>query len=178
MDILRIAAFSDGNTGGNPAGVVIGEALPDAAEMQRVAAEVGFSETAFAAPQGESWRVRYFSPESEVPFCGHATIALGAALVRKFGNGIFKLTLNHAAITVEGFRDGANFAAALQSPPTRSRPASSELAGEALALFGYEPGDLDPAIPPALTHGGADHLVLALKSREALAAMAYDLKQG
>jgi PhzF family phenazine biosynthesis protein len=158
--------------------VVIGEVLPDAADMQRVAAEVGFSETAFAAPEGVSWRVRYFSPESEVPFCGHATIALGAALVRKFGDGIFELTLNQANITVEGFRDGANFAAALQSPPTRSRPASSELVGEALSLFGYQPGDLDPAIPPALIHGGADHLVLALKSREALAAMAYDLKKG
>ncbi|TIV08139.1 MAG: PhzF family phenazine biosynthesis protein, partial [Mesorhizobium sp.] len=94
MDILRIAAFSNGNTGGNPAGVVIGEALPDTADMQRVAAEIGFSETAFAAPEGDSWRVRYFSPESEVPFCGHATIALGAALVRKFGNGVFALILN------------------------------------------------------------------------------------
>ncbi|TIM62386.1 MAG: PhzF family phenazine biosynthesis protein, partial [Mesorhizobium sp.] len=104
MDVLRIAAFSDGNSGGNPAGVVIGEVLPDAADMQRVAAEVGFSETAFAAREGDGWRVRYFSPESEVPFCGHATIALGAALVRKFGDGIFKLLLNQAAITVEGFR--------------------------------------------------------------------------
>ncbi|SFN65196.1 phenazine biosynthesis protein PhzF family [Mesorhizobium sp. NFR06] len=178
MDVLRIAAFSDGHTGGNPAGVVIGDVLPDAADMQRVAAEVGFSETAFAAPEDESWRVRYFSPESEVPFCGHATIALGAALVRKFGDGIFKLTLNQANITVEGFRDGTNVAAALQSPPTRSRQASSELVGKALALFGYEPGDLDPAIPPAFIHGGADHLVLALKSREALAAMTYDLRKG
>ncbi|RWL95174.1 MAG: PhzF family phenazine biosynthesis protein, partial [Mesorhizobium sp.] len=107
-----------------------------------------------------------------------ATIALGAALVRKFGNGVFALILNQANITVEGFCDGANFAAALQSPPTRSRPASSEKAGEALALFGHEPGDLDPALPPALIHGGADHLLLALNSRDALAAMAYDLKQG
>lgn len=178
MDVLKIAAFSDGDNGGNPAGVLIGDVLPDAAAMQRMAAEVGFSETAFAAPDGNGWRVRYFSPESEVPFCGHATIALGAALVRQFGDGIFPLTLNQASITVEGFRDGANVAAALQSPPTRSKPASFELIAEALALFGYTSGDLDPAIPPALIHGGADHLVLVLKSREALAAMRYDLKTG
>ncbi|MDX8432013.1 PhzF family phenazine biosynthesis protein [Mesorhizobium sp. M4B.F.Ca.ET.215.01.1.1] len=178
MDVLRIAAFSDGDNGGNPAGVVIGTVLDDAIEMQRVAAEVGFSETAFAAPEGDGWRVRYFSPESEVPFCGHATIALGAALVRQFGDGIFALTLNQATITVEGFRDGANIVAALQSPPTRSRPAPPELLAETLALFGYQANDLDPAIPPALIHGGADHLALALKSREALAAMAYDLKRG
>jgi PhzF family phenazine biosynthesis protein len=178
MDVLRIAAFSDGDTGGNPAGVLIGDVLPDAAKMQGIAAEVGFSETAFAAPEGDGWRVRYFSPESEVPFCGHATIALGAALVRQFGDGIFALTLNRASITVEGFRDGANVAAALQSPPTRSKPAPRQLVAEALALFGYAAGDLDPAIPPALIHGGADHLVLALKSRKALAAMAYELKAG
>jgi PhzF family phenazine biosynthesis protein len=178
MDVLKIAAFSDGDTGGNPAGVLIGDVLPDAGEMQRLAAEVGFSETAFAAPDGESWRVRYFSPETEVPFCGHATIALGAALVRRFGDGIFPLILNQASITVEGFRDGTTIAAALQSPPTRSRPAPPELIAEALALFGYAATDLDPAIPPALIHGGADHLVLALKSREALAAMRYDPKAG
>jgi PhzF family phenazine biosynthesis protein len=178
MDVLKIAAFSDGDTGGNPAGVLIGDVLPDAAEMQRLAAEVGFSETAFAAPDGDKWRVRYFSPETEVPFCGHATIALGAALVRQFGDGVFPLTLNQASITVEGFRDGANVAAALQSPPTHSKPAPPELIAEALALFGYATSDLDPAIPPALIHGGADHLVLALKSREALAAMRYELNVG
>jgi PhzF family phenazine biosynthesis protein len=66
----------------------------------------------------------------------------------------------------------------LQSPPTRSKPAPPELIAEALALFGYAATDLDPAIPPALIHGGADHLELALKSREALAAMRYDLKAG
>jgi len=178
MGVLKIAAFSDGNTGGNPAGVLIGDVLPDAAEMQRLAAEVGFSETAFAAKVGDGWRVRYFSPETEVPFCGHATIALGAALVRRFGDGVFPLTLNLASITVEGFRHGATIAAALQSPPTRSKPASPELISEALALFGYTFSDLDPAIPPALIHGGADHLVLVLKSREALAAMRYELKAG
>jgi PhzF family phenazine biosynthesis protein len=178
MGVLKIAAFSDGDTGGNPAGVLIGDVLPDTAEMQRLAAEVGFSETAFAVPDGNKWRVRYFSPESEVPFCGHATIALGAALVRQYGDGIFPLTLNQASITVEGFRDGANVAAALQSPPTRSKPAPPELTAEALALLGYAATDLDPAIPPALIHGGADHLVLALKSREALAAMRYELKAG
>jgi PhzF family phenazine biosynthesis protein len=87
LSVLKIAAFSDGVEGGNPAGVWIGEALPDTATMQDVAADVGFSETVFAAPAGKGWRVRYFSPESEVPFCGHATIALGAALALAHGDG-------------------------------------------------------------------------------------------
>lgn len=104
--VLRIAAFSDGNRGGNPAGVWIGDALPDTAAMQAIAAEVGFSETAFAAPEREAWRVRYFSPAMEVPFCGHATIALGAALAHRFGDRSFALHLNDAVISVSGHAAG------------------------------------------------------------------------
>lgn len=178
MDVLKIAAFSDGEAGGNPAGVYINDTFPADADMQRIAAEVGFSETAFAVPKGADWRVRYFSPASEVPFCGHATIALGAALAKRYGDGVFRLSLNQADITVEGRRSGALYAAALQSPPTRSAPASALLVAEALALFGYGPEDLDPGLPPALVNGGADHLLLALKTRRALAAMKYDLEAG
>ncbi|PLC05754.1 PhzF family phenazine biosynthesis protein [Variovorax sp. RO1] len=178
MNVLKIAAFSEGQTGGNPAGVVIGDALPSAAQMQAVAAEVGFSETAFAAPIDGGWRVRYFSPQSEVPFCGHATIALGAALALRHGDGVFALTLNQAEITVEGRREGSVIAAALQSPPTRSAPATPALVAEALALFGYTPSDLDARIPPAVAHAGANHLVLALQSRQALSAMRYALEAG
>lgn len=178
MQVLKLAAFSDGDTGGNPAGVVVADELPTDAEMQRTAALVGFSETAFAAPAGTGWRVRYFSPETEVPFCGHATVALGAALAQQQGDGVFALTLNHAHITVEGRRSGSLVAAALQSPPTRSQPAPAALVAETLALFGYSAHDLDPRIPPALVHGGADHLVLALKTRSALATMHYNLAAG
>lgn len=178
MGVLRIAAFCDGDMGGNPAGVMIADTLPTESEMLRIAAEVGFSETAFAASTGTGWRVRYFSPESEVPFCGHATIALGAALALRHGDGVFALALNHADITVEGRRNGSVIAVALQSPPTRSLPAPVPLVSAVLALFGYTHDDLDTRIPPALVHGGADHLVLALKTREALASMKYDLNAG
>lgn len=178
MDVLRIAAFSDGDIGGNPAGVAIGDTLPDAAEMQATAADVGFSETAFAAPAGDGWRVRYFSPESEVPFCGHATIALGAALAMQNGDGVFALTLNDADITVEGQQDGGRMAAALQSPPTRSNAADPDLVAAAMSLFRLTPDDLDPRIPPAVAEAGATHLVLALADRKRLTEMAYDLDAG
>jgi PhzF family phenazine biosynthesis protein len=178
MKLLKIAAFCDGDIGGNPAGVLIAETFPTDAEMQKIAAEVGFSETVFAVPKGEGWRVRYFSPESEVPFCGHATIALGAALALKHGDGVFLLTLNQAEITVEGRRSGKVFAAALQSPPTHSAAAPSHLVATALELFGYTVEDLDPRLPPAVAHGGADHLILGLKNRELLASMQYELDSG
>ncbi len=178
MEVLRIAAFSNGDEGGNPAGVAIANTLPEAVEMQRIAADVGFSETAFAARSNDGWRVRYFSPESEVPFCGHATIALGAALAMQHGDGVFPLTLNAAEITVEGRHDGENLAAALQSPPTQSKAADKEYVAKALDLFGYNAADLDPRIPPASAEAGATPLVLALAERRRLAAMAYDLDDG
>lgn len=182
-ELTRIAAFSDSGAGGNPAGVWIGDTLPAAEEMQRIAAEVGFSETAFAAPIPDSdiyhWRVRYFSPAAEVPFCGHATIAAGVALAKRFGEGEYKLQLNQADIMVSGWQDSSGaWQAALQSPATKSQPASEEIVEKALRLFGYTAADLDPRIPPALIHGGADHLVLPLKERTALAAMHYELAQG
>ncbi|MEP3115510.1 PhzF family phenazine biosynthesis protein [Nisaea sp.] len=178
VNVERIAAFSHADAGGNPAGVLIADSLPTVEDMRRIAAEVGFSETAFAAPEGESWRVRYFSPESEVPFCGHATIALGAALALKEGDGVFGLTLNNANITVEGTNKAGALTAALQSPPTRSEKASTALLSEVMDLFGYSTEDLHKDIPPALIHGGADHFVLALNSRQALADMKYDLGEG
>lgn len=178
MDVQRIAAFCLGDVGGNPAGVVIGDALPEPAVMQAVAAEVGYAETAFAAPEDDGWRVRYFAPQVEVPFCGHATIALGAALALRLGDGVFPLQLNAGRITVEGSRSGDGLFAALQSPPTRSKPANAALLTEALALFGLTADDLDPRLPPAVAHAGADHLVLALRSRARLAAMRYDQQAG
>jgi len=188
MSLIRIAAFSDGDIGGNPAGVHISDEHPSTAKMQKIAADVGYSETVFAKPlskdSSEGWRVRYFSPESEVPFCGHATIALGAALAMQHGAGIYPLQLNETNITVEGFVDGDTnsvvdtYSAALQSPNTRSEPADPAMINEALALFGYTQEDLDSKIPPAFANGGANHLIIGLNSREALSAMDYDLDAG
>ncbi|MEO8937433.1 MAG: PhzF family phenazine biosynthesis protein [Burkholderiaceae bacterium] len=174
MHVLRLAAFSHGVSGGNPAGVVLVDTLPTPDAMQRIAAEVGYSETAFAMPQGDGWRVRYFSPEAEVPFCGHATIALGAALAMRQGDGAFALALNDIRISVEGTSESA----ALQSPPTHSAPCGGARIEAALGLFGLAHGDLDLRIPPATIHAGADHLVLMLKDRATLAAMAYDFERG
>ncbi len=176
--VARLAAFSDGGSGGNPAGVVICDALPDAATMQAIAAEVGYSETAFAAPADEGWRVRYFAPEIEVPFCGHATIALGAALAMRHGEGVFALQLNKARITVEGRREGTRLMAILQSPPTHSEPASSDLLRDSFMLFGLTTPDLHPSLAPAVAEGGARHLILPLASRQRLAEMRYDQATG
>jgi len=75
--------------------------MPTDVEMQGIAKRVGYSETAFLQPQKGGWRIRYFAPEIEVPFCGHATIASGAALGERIGVGAYQLFLNTGEISIE-----------------------------------------------------------------------------
>lgn len=178
MNVQRIAAFSNGHHGGNPAGVVIANTLPNVTEMQRIAAEVGFSETAFAAPKNDAFIVRYFSPESEVPFCGHATIALGVALARQYGDGKFQLFLESTEVSVQAIQTGDLYTASLQSPPTESAIAAPGTVSRALELFGLAPSDLDERITPAFVQAGARHLLLVLRNRDLLSGMEYDLGVG
>lgn len=181
MNIQRIAAFSHDGRGGNPAGVVLLDAPAPDVDMARVASEVGYSETVFAVRNSDGasdWRARYFSPETEVPFCGHATIALGAVLGEQFGAGTYNLTLNDTTISVEAEATVEGMAATLTSPPTRSQAATEEEAADALELFGLTARDLDDRLPPARIHGGADHVILALHDRARLAAIDYNLDRG
>ncbi len=83
MRIRIVDAFTDRAFGGNPAGVCVldGDSFPDAVWMQRVAAELNLSETAFAHPRGgRDWALRWFTPRTEVNLCGHATLATAHAL--------------------------------------------------------------------------------------------------
>jgi PhzF family phenazine biosynthesis protein len=76
-----VDAFTAAPFAGNPAGVVVLDAGPvDAEWAQRVAAEVGASETAFVHPEADHWRLRWWTPGTEVALCGHATLATAHVL--------------------------------------------------------------------------------------------------
>ncbi len=80
-EILRITAFTDDPNGGNPAGVVLDATGLSDGEMLGIAKELGFSESSFVTARADGdFDVRYFSPDMEVPFCGHATIATAVAM--------------------------------------------------------------------------------------------------
>jgi PhzF family phenazine biosynthesis protein len=174
MSILRLAAFSHNGQGGNPAGVAFYDEMPSDAEMLRVAKEVGYSETAFLVKQGNDWRVRYFAPELEVPFCGHATIALGAALGERFGTGEHRLILNESEITVCAEQSAGRMLATLQSPRTSSVDVSVDYVDKVLAGFHLSHDDLNPLFPIRFASAGAKHLILVLKDRTTLADMKYE----
>jgi PhzF family phenazine biosynthesis protein len=177
-EILRYTAFSTDSAGGNPAGVVLDAAALDDAAMLATAAEVGYSETAFVTVADQAarrFRVRYFSPLAEVAFCGHATVATAVALAERIGPGplAFDTPVGEIALDTSAAL-GGYVTATLTSVPTRSRPASEAEVHASLAALRWSPEDLDPALPPHVAFGGNEHLVLAVATRERLAALDYD----
>ncbi len=178
-ELRRLAAFTLDPAGGNPAGVWIGAELPEAAEMLRIAADVGYSETAFLAPDGDgspgAYRVRYFSPAAEVPFCGHATIASGIVLAERSGPGRFLLETNNGPVTVDTeMRPDGHLGATLTSVPASARDVEPSLLADALAAVRWSADALDPLMPPAVGYAGAAHLILAVVSYDTLRTLDYD----
>ena len=75
LPLYVVDAFADRPFTGNPAAVVLlSEWLPNAT-LQAMAAEHNLSETAFLVREGAGWRLRWFTPTTEVELCGHATLA-------------------------------------------------------------------------------------------------------
>ncbi|MCC6861086.1 MAG: PhzF family phenazine biosynthesis protein [Bryobacterales bacterium] len=75
VPLLQVDAFTSRPFGGNPAAVCLLDSPRSESWMQAVAAEMNLSETAFLHPEGDGYRLRWFTPEVEVELCGHATLA-------------------------------------------------------------------------------------------------------
>ncbi|MFJ4818251.1 PhzF family phenazine biosynthesis protein [Streptomyces sp. NPDC088801] len=177
MEISRYVAFSTDPEGGNPAGVVLDASGADDAAMLATAAEVGYSETAFAVEACDgSLNVRYFSPLAEVPFCGHATIATAVAHAQRHGTGRLLLRTAAGLVTVTTDRAADDtLVATLVSVAPRTAPLDEADLTELLAILGWSAGDLDPALPPRVAFAGAWHPVVAAATRDRLADLDYDM---
>ncbi|WP_225845151.1 PhzF family phenazine biosynthesis protein [Streptomyces sp. HPF1205] len=174
--VLRYTAFSTDPAGGNLAGVVLDASRLDEARMLAIAAEVGYSETAFVtAADGRTLDVRYFSPKAEVAFCGHATVAAAVATAERTGPGdlLFRTRAGEVPVTVEAGPDGI-LRATLTSVEPHTEPVADAVLTEALAALRWPAGDLDPAFPPRIAYAGNRHLVLAAADRARLADLDYD----
>jgi PhzF family phenazine biosynthesis protein len=176
-EVLRYAAFTDNPRGGNPAGVVLDASLLDEAQMLAIAAEVGYSETAFLVADGAAtFDVRYFAPSAEVAFCGHATIATGVVLAQRRGPGRFLLRTKAGSVHLDVERSSSG---GFVSTLTSVEPAITEISdGDVRALldvFRWPATDLDPALPPRVAYAGVWHPIIAAATRERLADLNYDV---
>jgi PhzF family phenazine biosynthesis protein len=176
MKILRYTAFSADPQGGNPAGVVLDARGAGAAEMLAVAADVGYSETAFLIPRGQhEFDVRFFSPLAEVPFCGHATIAAAVAHAQRHGPGELTFLTPVGAVTV---RTASGSDGEVRATLTSVAPRTAQLSGGDLATLldalGWSRHDLDESLPPRVAFGGNWHPIIGAATRERLADLDYD----
>ncbi|WP_263091663.1 PhzF family phenazine biosynthesis protein [Curtobacterium sp. RIT-PI-V] len=168
IDVLRYTAFAAESGGGNPAGLVLDAAALSDDEMLAVAREVGYPETAFVVGATATGpHVRYFSPAAEVPFCGHATVALAVALAERQGLGrrVFTTAAGEVALDATTGADGA-----VQVAMTSVEPATRDIDPALLArlfdLLGFTADDIAPGFPVLESFAGNWHPVLVLHDRE------------
>ncbi|MFF3686204.1 PhzF family phenazine biosynthesis protein [Streptomyces sp. NPDC002187] len=180
--VLRYTAFSSDPEGGNPAGVVLDASGLDDADMLSIAADLGYSESAFLSdpPEGlggepgRAFTIRYFSPKAEVPFCGHATVATAIALGERIGTGDLVFATRAGTVPVTVSEESGALRATLTTVEPHSDDIKDADLAEALAALDWPAADLDPALPPRIAFAGARHLVLAAARRARLADLAYD----
>ncbi|KQX08078.1 MULTISPECIES: PhzF family phenazine biosynthesis protein [unclassified Leifsonia] len=170
--ILRYAAFTADPRGGNPAGVVLDAGGMTDAEMQRIAAEVDYAETAFVTGvDGGVHVIRYFSPIAEVPFCGHATIATAVAIAERDGAGEihFRTPVGEIPIVTDAAGTpstdagvAAGITAAFTSVDPTVEPLGASALSQILAMTSLSESQLDERYPPRVSFAGNRHPIVVV----------------
>ena len=148
LPIYQLDAFTNRRFGGNPAAVVLLPDWLDDATMLAVARENNYSETAFVVPRGESFDLRWFTPQVEMDLCGHATLASAHVLFHHGHATGGEIVFRYSGGTLRVTRDGDLLALDFPSRPPARIPLDDAVAA---AL-----GD-----PPSELHGARDLLALA-----------------
>lgn len=175
VQVHLVHAFTDGEQGGNPAGVVLDADRLAPEQKLAVARAVGLSETAFVGrSESADVRLEFFTPARQIAHCGHATVASFALLhgLGRIGEGLASKE------TVDGrreivLRDGQAFMEQM-APRYRDLPLDSELGRAALAAVGLEPGQLLAGRGPCVVHTGNAFLLLPLTDAAVLAGLRPD----
>jgi PhzF family phenazine biosynthesis protein len=176
MQFYIVDAFTDVIFGGNPAGVVIidpkEKELPDTV-MQKIAAELGFSETAFIRPLPTGiFSFRYFTPASEVELCGHATIGSFAALLEGGwvkDNGSYKIKTLAGELAV-ALKDGLvmmEMGLPVVGAVLDSGPVQQELAA-IMGISEDQIGHLEMPLHPQIVSTGLPDILMPVLNRAIL----------
>ncbi|MBN1361974.1 MAG: PhzF family isomerase [Sedimentisphaerales bacterium] len=181
INVYQVDAFTTEPFQGNPAGVVANaDALSDA-QMQAIARELNNPETAFilspTARDHEVW-VRFFTPTTEVPSCGHATIAAhyvravekqlcSCTVVQRIGIGI---------LPVEIVAEGGDYRIVMtQGTPEFGTPFSGSRRDDIVDALGLRQADLDERCPIQIVSTGHSKVLVGIRRRAMLEALEPDL---
>ena len=179
--IYQIDAFTQKRFEGNPAGVVANaDGLTDA-QMQAIARELNNAETAFIlSPTGDDHdvRVRFFTPTTEVPSCGHATIS--AHYVRAMEQNLSSCTvlqrigIGVLPVDVVGLGDNRKIVMT-QGRVEISEPFGDSLKGEIIRALNLSASDLDKRCPIQIVSTGHSKVMIGIKKRCVLNELQPDL---
>lgn len=178
-----VDVFAEQPYTGNPLAVVIGEPALDDALMQRIAAEMNFSETTFLSPTPEAdggYRVRIFTPAREIAFAGHPILGTAWVIRQQLAPQAAEVRLNLAVgpvpVSFEAAEEGredrcdtAWFQAPLVS--LGSTCAHAPLA----SALGLNLDDLDLDFPVQMVSAGTGAMIVPLRGLDALRRARLDL---
>ncbi|MCB0429470.1 MAG: PhzF family phenazine biosynthesis protein [Flavobacteriales bacterium] len=134
LSIYQVDAFTSHVFGGNPAAVVpLQTWLPDAT-MQAIAMENNLAETVFFVKEGESFRIRWFTPAREVDLCGHATLAAAHVLFRHLSHSGSELCFSSASGILKVIREGEQLSLDFPSRPPEAVDVPPQALTDALGL--------------------------------------------
>jgi PhzF family phenazine biosynthesis protein len=141
--IFQVDAFTTTRFAGNPAAIMpLADFLPDAT-LQAIAAENNLAETAYLVPQNGDYKLRWFTPGTEVPLCGHATLASAAVVMERLEPTRTHVVFHSASGPLPVKRNGAGYIMdfpSLPSHPVAAPPALVDALG--LAPLGTAPTEV------------------------------------
>ena len=179
--IYQVDAFTKNRFEGNPAGVVANaDGLTDS-QMQAIARELNNAETAFilspTAPDHDVW-IRFFTPTTEVPSCGHATIS--AHYVRAIENDLSSCTIQQrigiGILPVDIIKEDSDYRVIItQGSVEISDSINVETQNDIISALGLSSTDLDERCPIQIASTGHSKVMVGIKSRETLNTLQPDL---
>ena len=183
VQIFQVDAFSEVLFAGNPAGVVLNADSLSSEQMQMIARELNNSETAFVLPPQASdhdVHLRFFTPTTEVPVCGHATIAAhytravvhgfgSCTTVQKTGAGLGSVVIEEAS------RKGSYRVTMVQNKPTFSAAIDGEVRDDLLIALGVRLEEVQECCPIQVVSTGHSKVLIGLKDAQILDRLVPDL---
>jgi PhzF family phenazine biosynthesis protein len=138
--IYQVDAFTSTRFAGNPAAVILLDAFLSDASLQAIAAENNLAETAYLVPADGDYNLRWFTPGTEVPLCGHATLASAAVVMERLEPAREQVIFHSASGPLTVKKNGAGYVMDFPSRPSE-RIATPPGLAEALRVTPVEVSD-------------------------------------
>jgi PhzF family phenazine biosynthesis protein len=172
--IYQIDAFTKERFSGNPAGVVVNADGLTEIQMQQIAKELNNSETAFLFSLDDNdsdGLIRYFTPKSEVPICGHATIAAmyAKAIEYNLDSCILRYKTKVGTLPFEIIKENGDYQVIMTQGKFELSPTfDANTILQILSALGLDYDDTDERCPVQIASTGHSKVMIGIKSREKL----------